>query len=110
MRANLRVEAAEAEIARREVILLEVQRVVGNVHLAIQAEQRAVGVDDDRRVVIHARRAALEERAHDHDTELARELREALAGRARDAARRGRTDRNSPRGRSIASGTAPARR
>src|SRR4051794_19655555 len=73
------VEAAKTEIARRKVILLEVQRVVGDVHLAIEAEQRSVRVDNDRRVVIDARGPAFEDRPYDDNAELARELREALA-------------------------------
>src|SRR5439155_16868872 len=53
--ADLRVPGLprfETEIARREIKLFIVQRVVGNVHLAIDAEQRTAGVDDRRRVVI----------------------------------------------------------
>ena len=60
-----RVEAAEAQVAGREVVFFEVQRVVGDVHLAVDAQQRAVGVDHQRGVVIHARRAPLEQRADD---------------------------------------------
>ena len=70
MRAVACVEAAKAEIARREVILFEVERIVGDVHLAILAEQRAVGVEDDRGVVIHARRPPFEHRADDDDLQL----------------------------------------
>ena len=39
-------------IARREVVFLVEERVVGDVHLAIHAEQRAVGVDHGRRVAV----------------------------------------------------------
>ena len=52
------VEAAKAQIARREIKLLVVQRIVGNVHLAIHARGAAVGVEDHGRVVIQARRRA----------------------------------------------------
>ena len=86
-RRNARVagiEAAEAQVAGSEVIFFEIERVVGDVHLAIDAQQRAIGVDYQRRVVIHARRAALEDRADDHDPEFARQAREALAGGAGD--------------------------
>ena len=55
-----RVEAAEAQIARREIILLVEPRIVGDVHLAVQPEQLAAGIDDHRRIVIHARHAPLE--------------------------------------------------
>ena len=65
--ADSGVEAAEAEIARGEVILLVVERIVGDVHLAVEAEQRAVRVEDHRGVVIDARRALLEERGDQDD-------------------------------------------
>ena len=65
MRPNLRVERAEAEIARREVVLLVVERIVGDVHLAVEAEQRAVGVEDGGRVVIEPGGAPLEQRRDD---------------------------------------------
>ena len=61
------LERLEAQVAGREVILLVIERVVGNVHLAVAAAERAVGVEDDRRVVVDPGRAALEDRAdHDH--------------------------------------------
>ena len=75
-------KAAEAQVAGREVIFLEVQRIVGDVHLAIDAQQRAVGVDDQRGVVIDTRRAPLEYRAYNHDLQFARQTRKALAGGA----------------------------
>src|SRR5579863_5900290 len=71
--SELRVECAEAEISRREVELFEEKRIVGNVHLAINSEQRSIGVNDRRRVVVKARRALLEKRSDDHDTQLGRE-------------------------------------
>ena len=49
---------AEAEVARREIELLVVKRVVRDVHLAVDAQQRAVGVNDRRGVVVDARRRA----------------------------------------------------
>ena len=84
IRPNARVERLEAQVARREVELLVVERVVGDVHLAVEAQQRAVGVEDDGRVVIEPRRPPLEERADDHDAGLLRDLRERLGGRAGD--------------------------
>ena len=63
--AKARVEIGEAEIARREIKLLVIERVVRDVHLAVDAEQRAIGIDDRGGVVIDAGGAALEERADD---------------------------------------------
>ena len=65
--AVLRVKTLEAEIARREVELFIKQRIVGNVHLAIDAGSGSVDVEDNRRVVVDARRPAFKKRAnHDH--------------------------------------------
>ena len=49
--------------------------------LAVLAEDRAVGVDDDRGVVVHARLVLLVDRQHHHDAELLRERGEALHDR-----------------------------
>src|SRR5581483_9766302 len=68
-----RLKAGKAQIARREIKFLVVKRIVGNVHLAVNAGNRAVGVDDHRGVVINPGGAALEERSDDHDLALARE-------------------------------------
>ena len=70
--AEPRVEAAESKIARREIKLFIVERIVGNVHLAIHARGAAVGVEDHRRVVIQAGGAALEQRADNHHAMLGR--------------------------------------
>ena len=48
----------KSKIARREIKLFVVERVVGNVHLAIDARRAAVGVENHRRVVIQPRRRA----------------------------------------------------
>ena len=77
-----RIETAEAQIAWSEVIFLEVQRVVGDVHLAIESKQRSIGVDHECGVVVYTGRAPFEHRTHDHDSQLARQTREALAGGA----------------------------
>src|ERR1035441_2146918 len=51
-----RVEGFEAEIAGSEIIFFVVKRIVGNVHLAINADERAIGIaagiKDRDRVVI----------------------------------------------------------
>ena len=71
--AILRVESLEPEIAGSEVVFLVIERVVRNVHLAIKTEHRAVGIEDDRRVVVDACRPALEDRADDDHVRLARD-------------------------------------
>ena len=75
-RPNAVSTALKSQIARREVILLVVERIVGNVHLAIDAGDAAVGVQRDRRVVVKPGRAALKERSNDRDARLARHLAE----------------------------------
>src|SRR5688572_22233294 len=60
--------------ARREVVLLVEQRVVGDVHLAIHAHERAVRVDDGGRIAIDTRSLPLEDGYDDHHFQLAREL------------------------------------
>src|SRR5258706_303187 len=50
--ADLGVEGLESEVTGREVELLVVRRVVGDVHLAIEPGYRAIAVNDDRTVVI----------------------------------------------------------
>src|SRR5687768_13459318 len=70
--AELRVEGAKAEVAGSEVKLLVEQGIIRDVHLAIEAANLAVGVDDRSRVVIQAWRAALEQRADDDDAVLLR--------------------------------------
>src|SRR5713101_6568848 len=82
--AIARVKIGKAEIAGSEVEFFVVERVVRNVHLAIQPEQGTVGVDHCGRVVIDARRAFLEKRSNDHHLELARQLRKSLGRRAGD--------------------------
>src|SRR5688572_5043381 len=50
--AEAGVERLEAKVARSEVELLVEARVVGDVHLAVLAQQGAVRVDDDGGVVV----------------------------------------------------------
>ena len=64
---HLRVERAKPEVTRREVELLVVGRVVGDVHFSVQADEAAVRVDHRRGVVVQSRRAPLEHgRDYDH--------------------------------------------
>ena len=103
-----RGEARKAEVARREVELLVVQGIVRDVHLAVEPGDASVGLERDRRVVVEALGAPLEERRHDRDLARGRELAELLGRRAGN--RLGEVEaRRCPRsGRSSASGTAPA--
>ena len=75
--ARPRVEGAEAEVAGREVELLVEERVVRDVHLAVQAERARRRVEDDRGVVVEARRAPLEERRDDRHARFLRAPRRA---------------------------------
>ena len=70
--AEARVEAGKAEVAGREVELFVVERIVGDVHLAVDAGEAAVGVEDRGGVVVEAGGAALEERSDDDDAQFAR--------------------------------------
>src|SRR5262249_1689061 len=72
----------EAEVAGREVELLVVQRVVGDVHLAIAAGEPAVGIEDDGRVVVDARGAPLEDGADDDHARVARDAGERVGRRS----------------------------
>ncbi len=58
--ADRRIQRLEAEVARREIELFVVERIVGDVHLAIQPAYRAALVEHDRGVVIHTGCAPLE--------------------------------------------------
>ena len=71
--AKSRFPRAEALIAGREVKFLIIQWVIGNVHFAVSAQQRAIGIDDGGGVVEKPRRALLEKRGDDHHHFLARQ-------------------------------------
>ena len=80
--AVARLPGAEAEVAGREIELLVVKRVVRDVHLAVDAQQRAVGVNDRGGVVIDAGGALLEQRGDDDDLVFAGELLKGRGARA----------------------------
>ena len=65
--AVARLPRLEAEVAGREIKFLVIKRVVGNVHLPVDAEQRTVGVNDGGGVVINAGGAFLKQRGDDDD-------------------------------------------
>src|SRR5437868_10153835 len=60
------IESTKAEISGREIKLFVVERIVRDVHLAVHAAQRAIRVKDDRRVVVDARSALLEQGSDQH--------------------------------------------
>ena len=72
------------EVAGGEVELLVETRVVRDVHLAIAAGGRAVGVEDHRGVVVQPGGATLEQRTDQHHAVLLGELAEALGAGAGD--------------------------
>ena len=74
------IETAETKIARREVEFFEIERIVGDVHLAIHSSQRTVSVNHDGGVVIHARGPALEDRRNYHDAEFLRKAAQGFGG------------------------------
>ena len=71
--AGLFAVIVEMPVARGEVVLLVEQRVVRDVHLPVDAEQAAIGVDDRRRVPVDAGGLPLEDRHDDDDRQLARQ-------------------------------------
>ncbi len=73
-------------------------------------EQRAVGVDDHRGVVVDAGGAPLEDRADDDHCQVRAPAARSSRVVGPGSARPGRTGRRSPRGRNTASGTVPAGR
>src|SRR4029077_3265433 len=81
------IEIGEAEIAGREIKLFVVERIVGDVHLAVFAEERAVGIEDGASVVINASGPAFEEGNDQDDFQFFRNLRERVGGGAGDGFR-----------------------
>src|ERR1019366_2372239 len=74
--SRVRIESLEAKITRSEVELLIVERVVGDVHLAINPAQRAIGIKNRCRIVVDAGCALLEERRHQNNFILPRRRRQ----------------------------------
>ena len=60
--AKGRIHGLKAQIAGRKVVLLVVERIVRDVHLAVDAGDGPIGIQRDRGVVVEPRRAALKER------------------------------------------------
>ena len=80
--ADRGVEHRVALVAGTEVELLPEPVEVRDVVLAVLPEDRAVVVDHDRGVVVHAGHVLLVDREDHHHLQLLRELREALHDRA----------------------------
>ncbi len=85
------VERPKPEVARGEVELFVVRRIVGDVHLAVDPANLSIGVDHGCGVVIQARGPTLEQRRDDHDLRLTRGLAKRL--RARTGNRLGEVER-----------------
>src|SRR4030095_12151211 len=51
----------KAKVSRREIKLLMVERIVGNMHLAVLAEIASIGIEDGGGIVVDARSPALEQ-------------------------------------------------
>ena len=85
--AVARVVSLKAEIAGSEVELFVIQRIVGDVHLAILADDLSRSVDHDGGVVINAGGSFFEERRDDHDFLLARDFAQRLCRWSRNSFR-----------------------
>src|SRR6202041_104535 len=72
----------EAEVAGGEVELLVVERVVGDVHLAVEVGDAAVFFDGDGGVVVEAGGAALEQGRDEDDAGFAADLGGLVGGGA----------------------------
>ena len=70
----------EAQVAGREIKLLVIGWVIGDVHLTVFAGNGAVAFYHHRRVVTQSRGTLLEERGDDDHAKLARLLPEKLGG------------------------------
>ena len=75
--ASGRWPGAETQVARRKVKFLVIERIVRDVHLAVDAQQLAVGVDDGGGVVINAGGALFKERGDDDGAVAARQFAQA---------------------------------
>jgi hypothetical protein len=66
--------AATTGVAGCEIKLLVIERIIRDVHLAIDTRQRPIRVDHDGGVVVQAGRTPLEKRRDDDDVGRFREL------------------------------------
>ena len=82
--AVLGLPGAEAEVTGSEIKFFVIKRIIRDMHLAIEAEEGAVGIDDGGGIVINTRRALFEEGGNDDDAILFGEFLESFGGRAGD--------------------------
>src|ERR1700693_763809 len=73
-------ERAKTQISWSEIKLFLVSGIVGDMHLAIDAGNRAVGIDNCGGVVINTGRPAFENRRDDHGFRLMRHAAQRLRG------------------------------
>src|SRR5579872_3929580 len=76
------VECLESQVAGREVIFLVIQGVVGDMHLAIEALEASVGVEDGGGIVVKPARPPLKDRGDNHHSFFLRDPRHAFRGGA----------------------------
>ena len=77
------VPRSKSKIARREVKLFVIQRIIGNMHFAIFTEQLSVRVDDCGRVVIKPGAAPLKKRCDDYCAGLPGDVSQRRSGFSR---------------------------
>ena len=108
IRPNFVSQAAEAEVARGEVELLVVLRVVRDVHLPVFAEIATIGIDHGGGVVIETLGPLSNSEAM-ITTPSSAATRASARCWGRGSARRARRSDDPPSGRSTGCGTAPGR-
>src|SRR5580700_10160186 len=82
--ADAGIESAKSEIPRSEIKLFVIERIVGDVSLAVEAAERAVGIENGGGVVIDAGCALLKQRRNQDDAMLPRRRRKFFAAGAGD--------------------------
>ena len=78
------LDRVETEVARSEIELLVVGRIVGDVHLAVFSGYASILLHHYRRIVVEPRSAALEEGGDDDDAEILGKLAVEIGRRARN--------------------------
>lgn len=77
-------EREKAEITGGEVEFFEVERVIGNVHFAVEASDAAIGIEDNSGVVIETVCAAFEQWYNNDNPVFFGNFLQGCRGRARD--------------------------
>ena len=72
--AHRSLDRVEAQVARGEVEFFVVGRIIRNMHLAVFSGDGSILLNHHRRVVIEARRTALEERCNDYHAQILRQF------------------------------------